>query len=328
MTPRSATGYANDLTTPDAARARLPGSPEQDSSESYRPSSVSDGESAIEEVVDATTPIADAAVREAWPAKKVLIAVLPPTLALFSVCVGVWANSIQDREARKVEFEKIRSAEAVAERNRVDEARKAQELTAKERQLRGAELALPRYTDLLTHVHATMKEVAECQKELNPYLRSVFNLQVELDGTPKDLPPGYAEWKPVGESELQSFPVPQNLVVSCREIEPTIESLTLSLDQAQLVTENEKVIDAANALTTALEELSDQAGALLARVTPVAGALDTYEVKTTGDGEYRFGDGWRAEYLLWNLDRQLGEIEPASKLLIEEARGVVLELGE
>ena len=106
---------------------------------------MSNGESSMKEVADATAPIAEAAAREAWPYKKVLLAVLPPTLALMSVVIGVWDNGRRDRTAlAEAEKDRVAAAEE-AEKNRAAEVAEDQAEAESQRKLREAEIVLPKY---------------------------------------------------------------------------------------------------------------------------------------------------------------------------------------
>ena len=134
----------------------------------------------MKEVADATAPIAEAAAREAWPYKKVLLAVLPPTLALMSVVIGVWDNGRRDRTAlAEAEKDRVAAAEE-AEKNRAAEVAEDQAEAESQRKLREAEIVLPKYEALLQAVHATTSAADRCNSEISAYLRGQRGLSVSV----------------------------------------------------------------------------------------------------------------------------------------------------
>jgi hypothetical protein len=291
----------------------------------------------MKEVVDATTPIADAAVREAWPYKKVLLAVLPPTLALFSVLIGVWDNGNRDRNAR-AEAEKDRNeAAAAAEATRADEALQAQQAATKERRLREAELALPKYEQLFDDLHDMTDVVEQCRTDLNAYLidlrdQGVLLADVSLSAEAALVDPGDPYKVTEGLGLFRRLDVDAGVVRSCGDIKEAIGPMKLSLDKALLVS-GESLGDAAVCLTDELRVLSETAQMLLTRVEPdqTAGASDRYQIDIyLREGELvgRLEDGTDTDWFVQKLNYELGAIDRRSEDLIDAVQSVVLFPGE
>jgi hypothetical protein len=109
-----------------------------------------------------------AVVNQAWPNNKVLIAVLPPTVALLVAAGGMWQSSRADRNAA-IEAEKARAAEV----------EKDQETARKDQDLRMAELLLPRYETLLTDVRLFQRAVLDCMVDIEASVE--FDSSCDLD---------------------------------------------------------------------------------------------------------------------------------------------------
>lgn len=235
---------------------------------------------------------------EAWPYKKVLLAVLPPTLALFSVLIGVWDNGNRDR-----------AAQAEAEKDRAAEVEKNQETAEKESRLREAELVLPKYVDLLEAVHATRSVTNLCASAVNANLAGV----VEWGGGGAV---GTAVYQELG-GPLKTAIDPE-VVESCSEVEATIDPLELTFDKALLVSDD-SLEGAASDLTIPLTAASETAQHLLAAI------------RTEDDGRFYVTDDVDDEGRSWEevalvLTDELTRVEPAADDLISKVQGVVVEL--
>ncbi len=284
----------------------------------------------MQEVVNATAPIADAAAREAWPYKKVMLAVLPPTLALLSVVIGVWDNGNRDRNARAeaakdrgaatLEAEKARAdAASEAEATRKAEVEKDQAAAEAAQQLRVAQLVQPKYEILLADLHHTMTVVHRCEDDLNTFLQG-FGIDPVLGTTwslaDRDMPP----IDPAGFG-VTPVRVDDSVIESCGEIEASLEPLELSLDQARLVS-IPSLERAATNLGDALHTGSEGANSLLDRID----GDGFIELLDDGSGAY-LPDGTPLIRRVFELNQSLTAITIASEDLIESARGVVLVLG-
>lgn len=245
---------------------------------------------------------------EAWPYKKVLLAVLPPTLALLSVLIGVWDNGNRDRAAQ-AEAEKDRAAAAQqAEIARAAEVQKNLETAAKESRLREAELVLPKYVDLLEAVHATMSVTSRCAGAVNANLAGASEWGGTGIGTAI-----YGE--PGGPVKTVINP---EVVESCSKVDATIDPLELSFDKALLVSD-EALEGAASGLTSTLKVASETAQHLLAAIrTEDTGALYVTE---SLDNE---GRSWSE--VATELTDELATIDLLADDLIGNVQDVVIEL--
>lgn len=244
----------------------------------------------------------------AWPYKKVLLAVLPPTLALFSVLIGVWDNGNRDRAAQ-AEAEKDRAAAAQqAEIARAAEVQKNLETAEKESRLREAELVLPRYVDLLEAVHATMSVTSRCAGAINANLAGTSEWGGASVGTAIYGEPG----GPVKTS------ISPEVVESCSKVDATIDPLELSFDKALLVSD-ESLEGAASGLTSTLKLASETAQHLLAAI------------RTEDNGDFYVTESLDNEGRSWSevatvLTDELATIDLLADDLIGNVQNVVIEL--
>ena len=245
---------------------------------------------------------------EAWPYKKVLLAVLPPTLALLSVLIGVWDNGNRDRAAQ-AEAEKDRAAAAQqAEIARAAEVQKNLETAEKESRLREAELVLPRYVDLLEAVHATMSVTRRCAGAINANLAGASEWSVGAVGTAVYVEAG-------GPVKIRISP---EVVESCSKVDATIDPLELSFDKALLVSD-ESLEGAASGLTSTLKLASETAQHLLAAIG------------TEDNGDFYVTESLDNEGRSWSevatvLTDQLTTVDPLADDLIGNVQDVVIEL--
>jgi len=246
---------------------------------------------------------------DAWPYKKVLLAVLPPTLALVSVLIGIWDTGNRDRAAQ-AEAEKDRAAAAQeAELARAAEVQKNQETAEKESRLREAELVLPKYVDLLEAVHATMSVTSRCASAVNANLTGSSGWDGGTSiGTAVSGEPG-------GPLETGINPA---VVDSCSNVEATIDPLELSFDQALLVSDD-SLEGAASGLIEALRASSETANHLLAAI------------RTDVDGQFYVTDSLDTEGRSWEevavvLTDHLATIDPLADDLIANVQAVVVDL--
>jgi hypothetical protein len=267
---------------------------------------VSDETGSVEELADKTAQIVVAGANETWPYRKLMLAVLPPTLALLIAVIGLWESSNRDR-----------AAAAEAEKQREQEVADDQSAFQRDQRLREAELVLPRYEDLLERVHATSSSVDRCRGVLTTFAESVTELELRSDGAlvaSGPLPPPSG---PIAPENLEIFTVPEEVVTACSEIQPTIGPLELSLDMALLVS-NQDLAASAEDLAVQLQHVSTRAETVLGKIDEQTG-----EVLIDRTGTY-FADGTSTANLLVELSDALAEIEPASERLVDTVRGVVL----
>lgn len=224
---------------------------------------MTDGQGAIKEVVDATTPIAEAAARETWPYKKLLLAVLPPTLALFSVVVGVWDNGRRDRVAAEQAEDKRQDTLEQARADALERERVRAEEAAKDLRLRRSELVLPKYEQLLVDIHAVSDPINHCIDVFNGFLDTIASDgHLSIMGEEPILSDlGLLNFEPEIEA-LRAVGVDSEVVETCSKISGGVDNLSLSLDQARLVSDG-ALETSAKALEAALAESSDGAEALL-----------------------------------------------------------------
>ena len=283
----------------------------------YRLRSVSDGESAKKEDVDATTPIATTAAPEAWPTKKVLLAVLPPTVALISLAVGVWDNGNRDRaDARR------------AEEARAQEVEDNQAAAASAQSLRQAELVLPKYELLLEDIYAANLTIDRCIDDLNAYLTELpvpgGGERLAIFGDPPDKAALELDNIPTSGLVPTTISVDRAVVESCSRIRDEVAGVGLSLDQALLVSVDE-LEASATALADALVASSDGADALLRYVYETSPGNWFIDVDVT---ETATMDGTPLERVAAELNETIFALPALSDELIREARGRILQLDQ
>lgn len=284
-----------------------------------------DERGALEEVADKTSQIVVAGVNETWPNRKLLLAVLPPTMALLIAVLGLWQSARADRAAAaEAERDRLQAA-AEVEATRQLEAEKERAIAEREQRIREAELVLPRYTDLVEAVRVTRDQVHSCLDELAVLLRLFDGVQELPDGTftPRDTQP--EPIAPIVDPALLfEVEVPADIVTSCRAIGPTIGPLRIALDKALLVS-NPALAAAAGGLTTQLELVDTQGKAVLDRIDPVTNRITVSNFGPNDIGTY-FQDGNSTAASLNDLNTALAGIEPKSQQVIDSVRVVVLEV--
>lgn len=278
---------------------------------------MSDGESAKKEDVDATTPIATTAAPEAWPTKKVLLAVLPPTVALISLAVGVWDNGNRDRaDARR------------AEEARAQEVEDNQAAAASAQSLRQAELVLPKYELLLEDIYAANLTIDRCIDDLNAYLTELpvpgGGERLAIFGDPPDKAALELDNIPTSGLVPTTISVDRAVVESCSRIRDEVAGVGLSLDQALLVSVDE-LEASATALADALVASSDGADALLRYVYETSPGNWFIDVDVT---ETATMDGTPLERVAAELNETIFALPALSDELIREARGRILQLDQ
>lgn len=298
---------------------------------------MSDGERAIKEVVDATTPIAEAAAREVWPYRKVLLAVLPPTLALLSVVVGVWDNGRRDRAAAELaeqqrqdtidENEQNRMAEATKERRAAEEREEARaDEAARDLSLRRSELVLPKYEQLLIDIHGVTGPINRCIAVLNGYLTDIApDGHLAILGDPPNQADLDLDIIPVEYLTLERLGVDSEVVESCRQISEGLDDLSLSVDQARLVS-LDQLEQSARALASGLESGSSGADALLNYVEQDEVTGEWYIMVDLAYTATR--DGTPLARVAAELNSSIFEIRNLLDELIRAARGRILELDQ
>jgi hypothetical protein len=246
---------------------------------------------------------------EAWPYKKVLLAVLPPTLALFSVLIGVWDNGNRDRSAQ-AEAEKDRAAAAKeAEAARAAEVVRDQKAAEKENSLREAELVLPKYVDLLEAVHASMSATDRCARAIDANLAGADEWGGgSAVGTAISAEPG---------GSTKTF-IDSDVVEFCSKVEATVDPLELSFDKALLVSDDQ-LKETADGLTSPLRAAAETAQHLLA-------AVDTEDNGRLFVTDAVDSDGKRWEEVARVLDDELDKIDVAATALISKVQAVVVQL--
>jgi hypothetical protein len=232
--------------------------------------------------------------------------------------IGVWDNGNRDRSARaEAEADRIAAAQE-AEAIRAAEVVKDQAAADAAQRIRVAELVQPKYEQLLADLHHTMNVVEDCEDALNTYLRQ-FGLPPLL-GTTSDL----SEWDlPVKDTSglgTIAIRVDDTVIAACSEIKPSVDPLELSLDQARLVSVP-SLRSAADDLGAALQTGLDGADELLGRIDESG----TIELLDDGTGGY-LPDGTPLIRSVIGLNRSLSGVTVSSQELIEQARGVVLEV--
>lgn len=268
---------------------------------------MSSDDSAVREVATAGSDVVVAAVTAAadtsdrgggWSNNKVLLAVLPPTLALLSVALGVWDNGNRDRAAA----ETAREAAAV-------QAAKEQAAEQRAQDLRFAELVLPKYERLLTDVHGVMGALHRCQSDIESW-------QVSTDdwsGTQLP-PPMFAIQNPDG-SITGGLPVTgAPFLESCATIDASIAPFELSLDLALLVSSAD-LGQAASGLAGQVTAATETARHLRAAVDPTGEFIDPERRDLSGRSFYEVVDVLRD---------QLDEADATATDLIDAVRQVQL----
>ncbi|MGI9576606.1 MAG: hypothetical protein ACR2OH_00215 [Microthrixaceae bacterium] len=182
-----------------------------------------------EELTKASGGVAAAGVVEAsgWSNNKLLLAVIPPTLALLSVTVGVLFNARSDAN----DAELARDA-------RAQEAQKEQEAIARDQEIRVAELVLPRYEALLGDVRTSMLALAECSEDIKVWTEPDIGITAsEVSGAPPQAVPNadgtMTTYFDVRDTQAGEF------LTTCAAIEDGLDPLVGSLDRALLVSEPE-----------------------------------------------------------------------------------------
>ena len=269
---------------------------------------MADEQGPVEELADKTSRIVVAGIHETWPYRKLMLAVLPPTVALLIAVIGMWESSNRDRAAAEQ-----------AEKDRAVEVAKEQAVALKEQRLREAELVLPRYEQLLADVRNTRNHVDRCLIELKSYIQAFPGVILQADGTLVPAGPAPPPVDSIDPNSLVPLQVDPDVVTSCSAIDETIDPLGLSLDKALLVS-NLSLSSASVELTAQLKTVREQARTILDKVND-----ETYEILIDPSGTY-FADGTSTAAALSNLNNVLANIEPASQRVIDAVRGVVLEL--
>jgi hypothetical protein len=176
----------------------------------------------VEDVASAGSDIVTAGVgASVWSNNKLLLAVLPPTLALLSVGLGVWQNTRSEANDNKL-----------AREARAEEAAEEQAAIARDQDIRIATLVLPRYEALLSNVRATMAALDQCSNDIDRW----NNPDVGLGADIGQAPPMF-EANEDGTTTASIGVGDAEFLTSCPGIEATLAPLVVSLDQALLVSE-------------------------------------------------------------------------------------------
>lgn len=273
---------------------------------------VSDEKGPVEELTDEGSKVVIAGAASLWPYKKLMIAVLPPTLALLIAVIGVWESSNRDRAAA-AEAERDRAAEAAeAEKTRAAEVAKEQAAAEKDRQLREAALVLPRYETLLTEVRSFTNSADVCRQDLENWLD-----------------PGRSRWNDTSVGTAAAAERVGDDVVSGEVVSPDepfftscdgigdLDALQLSVDKA-LVISNPDLQDASIRLENLLVEASDLARHLSRAPRVVISSGQTLIVAGVDVDGRDFRDNAQ------RLSDVLVDADTANAELIDVVRGVLL----
>lgn len=176
----------------------------------------------VEDVASAGSDVVTAGVgASGWSNNKLLLAVLPPTLALLSVGLGVWQNTRSEANDNKL-----------AREARAEEADREQAAIARDQDIRIATLVLPRYEALLSDVRATMAALDRCSDDIDQWNAPDVGLGVDIATAP---PRAVANEDGTTTASLGVGDA--EFLTSCPAIEDTLGPLVVSLDQALLVSE-------------------------------------------------------------------------------------------
>lgn len=156
-----------------------------------------------------------------WSNNKLLLAVIPPTLALLSVGLGLWQNSRSEANDNRL-----------AREARAEEADREQAAIAREQDIRVAELVLPRYEALLSDVRATMAALDRCSDGIDQWNDPDVGLGLDIGPAPP-----LAEVNEDGTITTSLGVGDAEFLTSCPAIEETLAPLVVSLDRALLVSE-------------------------------------------------------------------------------------------
>lgn len=249
----------------------------------------------VEELVSKTGDVGTAAA-SVWSTNKLLLAVLPPTLALLSVGLGVWQNTRSEANDNRL-----------AREARAEEAAKEQAAIAREQEIRVAELVLPRYETLLTGVRSTMGALQRCSNDIDGWLDPDLGIGLGSIGTAAVATPDGGSGELLGDAAFLD---------SCLLIEDTLAPLVVSLDQALLVSEPD--------LEAASNELEDElvASARAARrVATASGGAEFIDRSAVDESGRNFDD------YVTELRTTLEGADAAANDVVVAVRGLLLTGG-
>ena len=250
---------------------------------------------------------------------------------------GVWDNGRRDRAAAELaeqqrqdaidENEQNRMAEATKERRAAEEREEARaDEAARDLSLRRSELVLPKYEQLLIDIHAVTGPINHCIAVLNGYLTDIApDGHLAILGGPPNQADLDLDIIPVEDLTLAKVGVDSEVVESCSQISEGIDDLSLSLDQARLVSDDE-LEKKASALSSVLKTGSSGADALLDYVEQDEVTDEWYIMVDLTYTATR--DGTRMASVAANLNSSIFAIPTLSDEMIRAAQDRILPVDQ